>query len=251
MGKEKEVEGFQVESHLNKPPAVLLTAMRKLKADHAFELGQMGNYIAQVSLKAERLRALRRYRFPGWEYDRLYASSYYHIGAEGSDCSECDPGQLVQRLDREFDGPAVHYGLIASGNRTMSSAQERDRIRDSWDVCCFEMGAAGVMDNFPCVVIRGICDYSDSHKIKAWQPYAAVTAAAYAKDLLRVVRPQRVEEKRTTATLLRESVLTQQRVILAEPSISLEYLGSSRPWDNQGHGSEQNHVLRKAQHGTG
>lgn len=49
------------------------------------------------------------------------------------------------------------------------------------------MEAAGLMDNFPCLVIRGICDYSDSHKNKRWQEYAAATAAAYAKELLSVV----------------------------------------------------------------
>lgn len=41
-----------------------------------------------------------------------------------------------------------------------------------------------MMDNFPCLIIRGTCDYADSHKNKRRQPYAAATAAAYAKDLL-------------------------------------------------------------------
>lgn len=49
------------------------------------------------------------------------------------------------------------------------------------------MEAAGLMDNFPCLVIRGICDYSDSHKAKNWQPYAALTAAACAKELLGLI----------------------------------------------------------------
>ena len=48
------------------------------------------------------------------------------------------------------------------------------------------------MDDFPCLVIRGICDYSDTHKNKAWQPYAAATAAAYAKELLSVMAGQSV-----------------------------------------------------------
>jgi hypothetical protein len=39
-------------------------------------------------------------------------------------------------------------------------------------VTCVEMEAAGLMDSFPCLVIRGICDYADSHKNKMWQPYA-------------------------------------------------------------------------------
>ena len=30
------------------------------------------------------------------------------------------------------------------------------------------MEAAGLMDSFPCIVIRGIYDYADSHKNKMW-----------------------------------------------------------------------------------
>ena len=53
------------------------------------------------------------------------------------------------------------------------------------------------MNHFPCLVIRGICDYSDSHKNKEWQGYAAMAAAAYAKDLLYRMLPNKVEaEKR-------------------------------------------------------
>lgn len=52
---------------------------------------------------------------------------------------------------------------------------------------CFEMEAAGLMNDFPCLVIRGICDYADSHKNKTWQAYAAATAAACAKDILTIV----------------------------------------------------------------
>lgn len=52
---------------------------------------------------------------------------------------------------------------------------------------CFEMEAAGLMNNFPCLVIRGICDYADSHKNKKWQIYAAATAAACAKEILSVI----------------------------------------------------------------
>ncbi|KZL85289.1 TPR domain-containing protein [Colletotrichum incanum] len=51
-------------------------------------------------------------------------------------------------------------------------------------VLCFEMEAAGLMNHFLCLVIRGICDYSNSHKNKEWQGFAAMVAAAYAKDLL-------------------------------------------------------------------
>ena len=63
----------------------------------------------------------------------------------------------------------------------------RDLIAQEFDILCFEMEAAGLMDQLPCLVIRGICDYCDSHKSKQWQGYAAITAAAYAKGLLNVV----------------------------------------------------------------
>lgn len=46
------------------------------------------------------------------------------------------------------------------------------------------MEAAGLSNGFPCVVIRGICDYADSHKNDQWHPYAAAVAAACAKELL-------------------------------------------------------------------
>ena len=59
---------------------------------------------------------------------------------------------------------------------------------------CVEMEAAGLMDDFPCLVIRGICDYADSHKNKRWQPYAAATAAAYAKELLSVIPAHEIEK---------------------------------------------------------
>lgn len=61
------------------------------------------------------------------------------------------------------------------------------------------MEAAGLMDDFHCVVIRGICDYADSHANDKWQNYAAAVAAACAKTYLGVVqeyeshRPQSVQ----------------------------------------------------------
>jgi hypothetical protein len=75
----------------------------------------------------------------------------------------------------------------------------RDRLRRELDVLCFEMEAAGLMDQFPCLVIRGICDYADSHKNKRWQAYAAATAAAYAKEIVSIIQGNQVVRTRTTA----------------------------------------------------
>ena len=83
-------------------------------------------------------------------------------------------------------------GLIASGNQLMRDGKTRERLRGELQILCFETEAAGLMDDFPCLVIRGICDYADSHESKRWQPYAAATAAAYAKELLNVISATQV-----------------------------------------------------------
>lgn len=57
------------------------------------------------------------------------------------------------------------------------------------------------MNHFPCLVIRGICDYSDTHKTKEWQGYAAMTAAAYAKELLKRISPTKVEAEKNISKL--------------------------------------------------
>ena len=64
-------------------------------------------------------------------------------------------------------------------------------------VLCVEMEAAGLVNNFPCIVIRGICDYADSHKNEEWQEHAAAVAAAFAKELLSVVPTQEVKQMPT------------------------------------------------------
>ncbi|KAI8710680.1 NACHT domain-containing protein [Fusarium sp. LHS14.1] len=118
--------------------------------------------------------------------DRLFISTYEHISPSPS-CDGCDRSKLVPRNRRSTDGPVIHYGTIASGNQVMRSGTQRANIARLLDVICFEMEAAGLMDILPCVSIRGICDYSDSHKNKEWQRYAAAAAAAYARELVAVL----------------------------------------------------------------
>jgi nucleoside phosphorylase len=46
------------------------------------------------------------------------------------------------------------------------------------------MESAGVWDILPCLVIKGDCDYADSHKTKTVQNYSATIAAACTKTVL-------------------------------------------------------------------
>jgi nucleoside phosphorylase len=84
----------------------------------------------------------------------------------------------------------------------MRDASIRDRLAADKDVLCFEMEAAGLMNHFPCLVIRGICDYSDSHKNKEWQGYASMVAAAYAKALLSRIPPNTVQREKKISDVL-------------------------------------------------
>ncbi|KAB8223794.1 hypothetical protein BDV33DRAFT_200158 [Aspergillus novoparasiticus] len=76
----------------------------------------------------------------------------------------------------------VHYGTILSGNSVIKSQVKRDRLRDKYGGIAVEMEAAGIMTRLPVAVIRGVSDFADSSKSDAWQPYAAITVVAYAKE---------------------------------------------------------------------
>ncbi|KAE8334284.1 nucleoside phosphorylase domain-containing protein [Aspergillus arachidicola] len=129
-----------------------------------------------------------KFQYPGSRKDCLFKSTIIHTEGKRS-CKNCRGPQdsnLVRRKDRP-DSPRLHYGTIGSADQVMKDTILRDRWTREESILCFEMEAAGLMDSFPCLVIRGICDYADSHTNKIWQPYSAATAASYARELLLVV----------------------------------------------------------------
>jgi len=180
-------EGFEWTGFLNGPPGVLLGALSTLHANYDRLQTRLPAYLDSLT---KRLPHFSRERAGD---DILFLANYDHVG--GDTCEECNRDKLVQRMPRTNQDVKVHYGTIASGNRVMRHARERDSIsKKLGGILCFEMEAAGIMDCFPCLVIRGICDYADSHKNKTWQPYAAASASAYAKELLSVIGPAEVAE---------------------------------------------------------
>ncbi|KAL3457971.1 nucleoside phosphorylase domain-containing protein [Aspergillus heterothallicus] len=170
---------------LNKPPPALLTALAELQSRYMAGEGQ----IADVLDAAAHNPKLSLFKQPISQTDLLFEADYDHAD-EGASCDKCVKHRLVPRKVRISRGPEVHYGLIASGNQVMKHGRTRDRVANETGILCFEMEAAGLMDHVPCLVIRGICDYSDSHKSKEWQAYAALTAAAYTKELLSPLVPR-------------------------------------------------------------
>lgn len=178
-GKACQRGHFERTGSLNKPCSLLLSAISDLDSNHTLRDVQIGKIMSDVLQRHEE-------QFARPDRDWLFHSAYDHQGGSG-DCLSCDIHQLVSRRLRGSDEPQIHYGLIASGNQVIKDARRRDSIAETLPVLCFEMEAAGLMDQLPCLVIRGICDYCDSHKQNDWQGYAALAAAAYAKELLSIV----------------------------------------------------------------
>ncbi|KAF2791690.1 purine and uridine phosphorylase [Melanomma pulvis-pyrius CBS 109.77] len=171
---------------------LLRAAVNNFRADGSFKTN-ITEVLKQMRLKLDKERQ-HQYDDPGPSRDRLFKDTYEHRGTELDECRACCDADCVDlRSDRGggatrlVDKPSIHFGNIASSNQMQISAVERNRVQKEHNVICFEMEAAGVMDEYPCVIVRGICDYADSHKNKGWQNYAAATAAAYAKGLLAMI----------------------------------------------------------------
>lgn len=202
FGKAIHGEGFRPTGFLNQPPKILRAAVSGLKAQYETKGHQLEESINIVLEKIQRPGT--KYKRPDAGSDRLYRTAIVHPLDKEANCAVVcgdDSSKLVTRAERREGecNPTIHYGLIASGNQLMRDALIRDRLASENDVLCFEMEAAGLMDDFPPLVIRGICDYSDSHKNKEWQGYAAMAAAAYAKDLLGRIPPNEIEAEKRIA----------------------------------------------------
>ncbi|KAL7962042.1 nucleoside phosphorylase domain-containing protein [Trichoderma compactum] len=196
-------ESFRNTGFLNMPPTVLRTAVSSLRTQHKRKGHRLKEDIDNVLKKKKRLQ--REFGRPHADSDRLFKPGVIHNPSGCASACAQDESHLIVRLERladEEDDPAIHYGLIASANQLMKDASIRDNLSAEKDVLCFEMEAAGLVNHFPCLVIRGICDYSDSHKNKEWQGYAAMTAAAYAKDLIRQLHPSKVEAEQRLSEIL-------------------------------------------------
>ncbi|KAI7768452.1 hypothetical protein LZL87_014310 [Fusarium oxysporum] len=194
FGKAKANGGWERKGSLDKPPSVLLHALASLQAEHEIGPSKVPDLLqAMLEANPGMRRPKTDFTYQGAENDRLFKSKHDHVG--GRNCDKCDSAWEVERDQRLSTEPEIHYGVIASGNKLVKDAATRDSLlEDTENEClCLEMEAAGLMDRFPCLVIRGICDYADSHKNDRWQRYAAATAAAFAVELLEYVPARQLE----------------------------------------------------------
>ncbi|KAJ4365365.1 hypothetical protein N0V95_000512 [Ascochyta clinopodiicola] len=204
--KGEQVGRLIFRGHTNGIPGDLLAAVNNYQSE-GWSKTNISEVLTQMRGKLDEKRQ-HQYDDPGPIRDVLYKDGYQHQGTEYDDCKDCcDRDHSDARTDRGegaarmVDEPSVHYGNIASSSQLQISARERNRVQLEHEVICFEMEAAGVMEEHPCLVIRGICDYADSHKNKGWQNYAAATAAACAKGLLLKIPAVEVGDAEASASL--------------------------------------------------
>ncbi|KAK7911588.1 Pfs domain-containing protein [Apiospora marii] len=195
--------------------------LRSLVASFGTDIGQdrlyknTGVYLRELQSKAAKTRSRANYGYPGVDEDKLFQPHYRHEhhapgscgicnGQSGGICEQakqascaelnCDEIQLIcerkrletkrRMLEADRQLPKIHIGRIRSGDIVMKSGEHRDQIARKHEVIAFEMEGAGTWDEVPCLVVKGICDYADSHKNKKWQLFAAATAASVSKAIL-------------------------------------------------------------------
>lgn len=194
-GRSHPERRFELLGTIDRPDRVLLNALEKLQSD--YEIDRSTFYKHYERLQNSKHKS--KFAFPGRAYDRLFQANYRHVGSYNSNCKGCDHAKLVDRPARtEQDATSFifHRGRIATGNSVIQDGEQRDRIRELCDgALCIEMEAAGVDANRPCLVIRGISDYADSHKDDIWRSYAAGRAAVFARELLCKVPPSIMKER--------------------------------------------------------
>lgn len=203
LGKDLGEGEFERKGSLNKPPAVLLAALATIQAKSASHTRNVSKSVPAMIQTGDLVD--EGYEFPGVDHDHLFCALCKGSAERPLSCDACDNGEILRLAPRK--GPKIHYGIIASGNTLIKNAARRDRLGNEFGAKCVEMEAAGLMDNFPCIVIRGICDYADSHKNDVWQNYAAVTAAAFAKELLSIVTSTSVTATKSATDAMSESNL--------------------------------------------
>ncbi|KAL7767262.1 hypothetical protein ACKLNR_001563 [Fusarium oxysporum f. sp. zingiberi] len=187
LGKNTD-DSFILKGYLSPPPEILRSAVVIMRSDLRVSQSRVPEFLAAMAEKSHLIRD--HYQRPSADLDELFDAEYQHDSKHDT-CVECDKTKLVSRPTRG-PVPKIHYGLIASGDQVIRSATNAAEIskRVFGDILCFEMEAAGIMTELPCIVIRGISDYADSHKNDAWQHYAAAAAAGCAKELLSYLSPE-------------------------------------------------------------
>lgn len=202
----------EIRSHLAK-----LQTLRGLEALN----NSLATYLTDIQKKP-----LLNADYPGVQHDKLFEANHRHTGSESCDAAECNADLISRERLQDTPVPAIHFGLIASGDSVIQSGEDRDSIAAKKNVIAFEMEGAGAWDAFPGVlVIKSAAGYADSHTNKKWQRYAAATAAACMKAFLKSWIPSTELSALKLPILTRSAIQTQARVWMVPFEVNLRFTG--------------------------
>ncbi|KAL7918478.1 hypothetical protein ACQKWADRAFT_316483 [Trichoderma austrokoningii] len=220
-----DTEVVHVDTWAPTPSLQLSAALNDIKAAHKASGSRIPEYLDRLKQDSPSLAV--RFRKPDSLKDLLFSADCSHVLRDAphfpfilsdydeENCRGCDKSMIVEREDREM---LVHYGSIASTNQEIKSALLRDRLNQrhfGGKILCIETEIPRMKtlfpSRFPCLVIRGICDYADSHKNMHWREHAAIMAAAYAKELLQYVLPGRTDRLPSVKHVMSQVVVSTDR----------------------------------------
>ncbi|KAL2845049.1 nucleoside phosphorylase domain-containing protein [Aspergillus pseudoustus] len=179
-----EQGGFVPNGTANNPPSICINIDQALEEDELMNRSPLGATLKAITATCQFTRPTTA--------DILFMPGFRHVtpGANCSNCRSQGKSKIIKRDPRPDHTPVVHRGLILSGGGVVKTPRDRDTLRRAQkNAICYEMEAIGVAEIFPCFVVRGISDYSDTHKQDGWHGYAAAAAAAYCKTVLCKIPP--------------------------------------------------------------
>lgn len=183
-------------------------------------------HLQKIQDVSSRSRSSRRqkktsYEYPGLENDVLFEPTYCHKHYGPSQCEcinhvnigdpVCDNSreqscaqtgcESTHRIHRNYTSeaetrhgqqeivqePRIIFGKFGSGDSVIRSGIIRDQIAEKYEITAFEVEAAGVWGELPCIVVKGVSGYADGHRTDSWskwQNFAAATSASAAKSLI-------------------------------------------------------------------
>lgn len=188
---------------------------------------KVSNYLRKIQNRESEDRHQKGYeatcQYPGSINDVLFESDYCHkhYGSPQCICDDynepgdpvcgksrktpceqtgCDKDRMLPRIRLEHkkkledDGdvesaqqPAIFIGRFGSGDTSFSAGIDRDRIAQKHNIIAFETEGAGVWDELPCIIVKGVSTYGDGHEMgdsEAWKTFSAATAACAARGLI-------------------------------------------------------------------
>ncbi|CEL01300.1 hypothetical protein ASPCAL00886 [Aspergillus calidoustus] len=167
-----------LEANLGRPNQQIRSFISKMMAGDDHLTRRQGEYLAVIQGAVDAMS-------PDIQDDVLFRQDYNHR-KRGCQCDKRPPSDetALARQRKPDILPYIHFGRLASGDTVMMTAKARDAIAKKEQVIGFEMEGAGVWETLPCILVKGVSDYADSHKSKDWQLFAAASAAACLRALL-------------------------------------------------------------------